>query len=110
MPTASTVAFDIGTLFTTPYDRLRLGASFSNFGAKMQMDGRDIQFSDDPFDEDGNVDIVTGDDDEGKRLAGALARQKLRRGGLPVDDLGPGHPSGSSARRGRRASPRAGRS
>ena len=57
--TASTVAFDIGTLFTTPYERLRLGASMSNFGPKMQMDGRDVLFSQDPNpDSEGNVEIV----------------------------------------------------
>ncbi len=57
--TASTVAFDVGTLFTTPYERLRLGASMSNFGSKMHMEGRDILFSDDPSPgTDGNVEIV----------------------------------------------------
>lgn len=56
---ASTVAIDIGTLFTTPYERLRLGASFSNFGPKMEMSGRDIIFSEDPTpDQDGVVEIV----------------------------------------------------
>ena len=56
---ASTIAFDIGTLFTTPYERLRLGASFSNFGPKMQMDGRDIQFSTDPTsDQEGDITIT----------------------------------------------------
>ncbi len=56
---ASTVAFDVGTLFTTPYERLRLGASMSNFGPKMRLDGRDILFSEDPSpNNDGNVEIV----------------------------------------------------
>ena len=56
---ASAIAFDIGLLYTTPFDRLRLGASMSNFGPKMQMDGRDILFSTDPgVDEEGNVEIV----------------------------------------------------
>lgn len=56
---ASSVAFDVGTLFTTPYDRLHLGASFSNFGPKMQMDGRDVIFSEDPTPgQDGVVEIV----------------------------------------------------
>lgn len=56
---ASTVALDIGTLFTTPYERLRLGASFSNFGPKMEMSGRDIIFSEDPTpNQDGVVEIV----------------------------------------------------
>ncbi|HUF09570.1 MAG TPA: PorV/PorQ family protein [Rhodothermales bacterium] len=56
---ASTIAFDVGALFTTPYDRLRFGASISNFGSDMQMDGRDILFSEDPDQQnEGNVEIV----------------------------------------------------
>ena len=59
---ASTVALDIGTLFTTPYERLRLGASFSNFGPKMQMSGRDIIFSEDPTpNQEGVVEIVNSE-------------------------------------------------
>ena len=53
--TASSIALDVGTLFTTPYERLRLGASFSNFGPKMQMSGRDIIFSTDPTPNQGGV-------------------------------------------------------
>ena len=45
---ASSVAFDVGTLFTTPFKGLRLGASMSNLGPKLRMDGRDILFSEDP--------------------------------------------------------------
>jgi len=45
---ASAVAFDIGTLFTTPFSSLRLGASMSNLGPKLRMEGRDILFSEDP--------------------------------------------------------------
>jgi hypothetical protein len=57
--TASAIAFDVGVLFTTPYDRLRLGASMANFGPQMQMNGRDILFSDDPSPNDeGNVEVV----------------------------------------------------
>ncbi len=56
---ASAMAFDIGLLFVTPYDRLRLGASMANFGPKMQLSGRDILFSQDPTpDQEGNVEIV----------------------------------------------------
>jgi hypothetical protein len=56
---ASAVAVDIGTLFTTPYERLRLGASFSNFGPKLQMSGRDLTQSIDPTpDQSGNNEIV----------------------------------------------------
>jgi len=56
---ASAFAFDIGTLFTTPFDGLRLGASMSNLGPKMRMDGRDILFSEDPSpNTDGTAEIV----------------------------------------------------
>jgi len=59
---ASTVALDVGTLFTTPYERLRLGASFSNFGPKMSMSGRDIIFSEDPTpNQEGVVEIVNSE-------------------------------------------------
>ncbi len=60
--TASSIALDVGTLFTTPYERLRLGASFSNFGPKLQMSGRDIVFSADPTpDQGGVVEIVNSE-------------------------------------------------
>ncbi len=56
---ASTVALDIGVRFVTPYNRLRLGASISNFGSKMQLRGRDIWFSVDPDpQQEGNVEVV----------------------------------------------------
>jgi len=56
---ATATAFDIGVLFTTPYEALRLGASMSNFGPKMQMGGRDIIFSVDPDQsQEGNVEVV----------------------------------------------------
>lgn len=56
---ASSVALDIGVRFITPYERLRLGASVSNFGPKMQMRGRDIWFSVDPDPQnEGNVEVV----------------------------------------------------
>ena len=59
---ASAIAFDIGLLFTTPYENLRLGASMANFGPKMQLSGRDILFSTDPnIDQEGNVEIVNAE-------------------------------------------------
>jgi type IX secretion system protein PorV len=59
---ASAMAFDVGILFTTPYRDLRLGASMANFGPKMQMDGRDILFSQDPgIEESGNVEVVNAE-------------------------------------------------
>jgi hypothetical protein len=39
---ASSIAFDVGLLFTTPFDGLRLGMSLSNFGGDMRMDGKDL--------------------------------------------------------------------
>jgi hypothetical protein len=40
--TASGTAFDIGTQFVTPFRGIRLGASISNFGSKMQLSGDDL--------------------------------------------------------------------
>ncbi len=56
---ASTFAFDIGTIFTTQFNGMRLGMSMSNFGAKMQMTGRDLQVKHDiaPFIEGNNPNI-----------------------------------------------------
>ncbi|MFH0734487.1 MAG: PorV/PorQ family protein [bacterium] len=40
---ASGIAFDIGTLYKIPVlNEFRIGASITNFGSKMKMDGRDI--------------------------------------------------------------------
>jgi hypothetical protein len=36
------VAFDVGTLFDTQLEGLRLGMSISNYGTKMQMSGQDV--------------------------------------------------------------------
>ncbi len=45
---ASTMAFDVGALFTTPFKDIRLGMSITNFGGKMQLSGRDVRFFNDP--------------------------------------------------------------
>lgn len=39
---ASAFALDIGLLFVTPLQDIRLGMSISNFGTDMRMDGRDL--------------------------------------------------------------------
>lgn len=39
---ASTVAFDVGVLFNSDIYGLRIGASITNFGSDMQMDGKDL--------------------------------------------------------------------
>ncbi|MGE5797083.1 MAG: PorV/PorQ family protein [Ignavibacteria bacterium] len=45
---ASGFAVDIGTLFTTSLNGMRIGMSISNFGTKMQMTGRDPAILVDP--------------------------------------------------------------
>lgn len=45
---ASGFALDIGTYYITPFNDLVIGASVSNFGTKMKLDGRDIQINYDP--------------------------------------------------------------
>jgi hypothetical protein len=53
---ASGLAIDIGTVFVTGFKGLRLGASITNFGTKMSMDGRDVlvQHDIDPLREGSN--------------------------------------------------------
>lgn len=36
------IAVDLGTLFTTPFQGIRLGVSITNFGEKLQMTGEDL--------------------------------------------------------------------
>lgn len=45
---ASTFALDVGTIFTTRFNGMKLGMSISNFGPKMQMSGRDALVQHDP--------------------------------------------------------------
>lgn len=45
---ANGVAFDVGTLFTTPFRGVRLGASIQNFGSKMKIAGSDLNVPFDP--------------------------------------------------------------
>ena len=39
---ATALAVDVGTMFETPFRGIRLGASISNFGSRMQMSGDDL--------------------------------------------------------------------
>jgi len=39
--TASSMALDIGTLFTTQFNDMKIGMSISNFGSKMRLEGKD---------------------------------------------------------------------
>ncbi|MFQ5605393.1 MAG: PorV/PorQ family protein [bacterium] len=56
--TARGGAFDIGVMYDTPFKNLRIGASISNFGSKMRLDGRDLKFNEAPINEPGAVDEV----------------------------------------------------
>jgi hypothetical protein len=40
--TATSVAFDVGLLFITQFDDLRLGMSISNFGSDLKFEGKDL--------------------------------------------------------------------
>ncbi len=55
---ARTFAFDLGIFYQTPWKALKLGAAITNFGGKMQLDGRDIYFNEAPVEEDGTVNEV----------------------------------------------------
>lgn len=39
---ATAIAVDLGLMFVTPFDGMRLGMSLSNFGSDMQLQGRDL--------------------------------------------------------------------
>ena len=56
---AAAVAFDVGTLFTTDFNNMKIGMAISNFGNKMQLRGKDAQYYYD-IDEDkyGNNDKI----------------------------------------------------
>jgi hypothetical protein len=45
---ATGFAIDVGTLYNSPIEGLTLGASISNFGTNMKLDGRDLYFNEDP--------------------------------------------------------------
>lgn len=49
---ASAFAIDVGTLYVSEIKGLTLGASISNFGTTMRLDGRDLYFNNDP---NGNI-------------------------------------------------------
>jgi hypothetical protein len=58
---ATGIAFDVGTIYETPFAGIRLGASISNFGTKMQMTGEDLNVRVDIApDQEGNNQSVVG--------------------------------------------------
>lgn len=61
---ASGVAFDIGTIYQSPFAGIRIGASISNFGTKMQIDGEDLNV---------RVDIAPGQEGNNQSVVGRLS-------------------------------------
>ncbi len=59
---ASTFAFDVGLLFITGFNDMRLGMSMTNFGGDMKMDGQDLlnTIDIDPSNSDSNKTLVAG--------------------------------------------------
>ena len=51
-------AFDLGVLYDTPVKNLTLGATISNFGTKMRLNGRDLFINVSPSQQQGAVDEV----------------------------------------------------
>ncbi len=51
---ASAFALDIGTLYVSELPGLTLGASITNFGTQMRLEGRDLLFNTDPNDDVGS--------------------------------------------------------
>ena len=58
---ATGFAFDIGTIYDTPFSGIRLGVSVSNFGTKMRMNGEDLNVRVDIApDQEGNNQSIVG--------------------------------------------------
>lgn len=60
---ATGVAFDIGTLYDTPFPGIRLGVSISNIGTDLQIDGNDLNV---------RVDIAPGQEGNNQSVVGRL--------------------------------------
>jgi hypothetical protein len=55
---ASTFAFDVGSILRTPFKGIRLGMCMTNYGGRMQLSGNDLIIQTDPWPEyDGNPDV-----------------------------------------------------
>ncbi len=60
---ANGMAFDIGTLYDTPFSGVRLGVSISNFGSDMRIDGEDLNI---------RVDIAPNQNGNNQSVVGRL--------------------------------------
>ncbi|MEX2603181.1 MAG: PorV/PorQ family protein [Gracilimonas sp.] len=80
--TASTLAFDVGAMYSTPFDALTFGVSVTNAGSKMQMDGDDLIISSDP-DPDGEGNY----EPDAKRATDAFKLPLMLRVGFAWDPI-----------------------
>ena len=78
---ASSVTFDLGLLFITDFNNMRLGMSMSNFGGDMTLDGKDLlnRVDIDPSNAGGNKTLV------GKLKTDAWPMPLLFRVGVAMD-------------------------
>ncbi|NWF88895.1 MAG: PorV/PorQ family protein [Ignavibacteriaceae bacterium] len=60
---AAGIAFDVGTLYELPFAGLRLGASISNFGTKMNISGEDLNI---------RVDVAPNQQGDNQSIVGKL--------------------------------------
>jgi len=60
---ATGIAFDVGTIYETPFAGIRLGASISNFGTKMHITGEDLNV---------RVDIAPNQEGNNQSIVGKL--------------------------------------
>ena len=100
---AQAIAADLGALFVTPFRDIRIGASLSNFGNSLKMDGRDMIISVDPDKQnEGNVEFVNAMYETDKfpiplifrvGLAGEIINTDKNRLSLAIDAL---HPNDNS--------------
>lgn len=56
--TGGAFALDLGIFYSTPVEGLRLGMSMSNFGGELRLQGRDLDTTKDPDEQNLNVDRV----------------------------------------------------
>ena len=66
--TSAGVAFDVGTIYTTPFAGIRLGASILNFGTKLRMEGEDLNV---------RVDIAPGQEGNNQSVVGQLVTDEF---------------------------------
>ena len=96
---ARAFAVDFGSLFITPYKDIWIGASLTNWGNSMQMDGRDLRFSNDPDpNNEGNVEFINASYETDKYplplmfrvgIAGELIKTQQMRVSFALDAMHP---------------------